>query len=118
MFLLSTIAISFILQEIKEALDTCMRVHVIMGNETMHWHVAVISKKVYCFHPPVLRILHPLAMEDMAGLSFGTRTLRIRVSFYSVFKVERGKSILYLLGRKKAFCGFPPSGAKKHPVAF
>jgi hypothetical protein len=47
-------------------------------------------------------------MEVMAGLSLGTRTLRIRVSFYSAFKVQRGKSILYLLGRKKAFCGLPP----------
>jgi len=44
-------------------------------------------------------------MEVMAGLSLGTRTLRIRVSFYSAFKVQRGKNILYLLGRKKTFCG-------------
>ncbi len=51
------------------------------------------------------RSLHALAMEVMAGLSLGTRTLRIRVSFYSAFKVQKRKKYPLLIRTEKDVLG-------------
>lgn len=47
-----------------------------------------------CLRHEPFRSLHSLTMEVMAGLSLDTSTLRIRVSFYSAFKLQSRRIFL------------------------